>query len=47
VIDAIRLGTESVMSLLRKDPFSSDEEDSDEESYLVRSKSVISSIAFY
>jgi hypothetical protein len=46
VIDAKRLGTKDVTSLLRKDS-SSDEEESDDEGAKLRAKTVIASIAFY
>lgn len=46
VIDANRLGTEAVTSLLRKD-ISSEEEESDDEDAKLRAKNVIASIAFY
>lgn len=47
VIDAIRLDSEGVMNILRKDSATSDEEVSDEDDYDVRAKSIISKIAFY
>lgn len=48
VIDAKRLGTKDVTSLLRKDSSSDEEEEeSDDESAKLRAKNVIASIAFY
>lgn len=47
VIDAVHLDAESASELIRKDPTSSDEEDSEDSGAEVLTKKVLETVAFF